>query len=238
VAHRGDGSVGVWRVQGQQFTEAGRIALGNAASQVSHATFTRDGRFALVTRQGDSSIAVLAVNGDQVTATDRQITAGVLPYGLAVTPDGRWAVVANLGRGNGDADTVSLIDLQRQPFRVVDTLSVGQTPEGIMTSPDNRHVAVTVVNGSNLPSASPFHGPGLVRMLRIEGGRLAAVSEARTGSWSQGVAFSADGRTLLVGNMVERNVQVYRVAEDGALSDTGQAIAVTGGSAALRTAGQ
>jgi hypothetical protein len=40
---------------------------------------------------------------------------------------------------------------------------------------------------------------------------------------------------LLVGNMVERDVQVLRVSEDGKLTDTGARIAVAGGSAALRT---
>ena len=133
-------------------------------------------------------------------------------------------MVGNLGRGTGDADTVSLLDLTREPWRVVDTVSVGQTPEGVAASPDNRHVAVTVMNGSNKPAGSPFHGPGLVKLLRIENGRLSVASEARVGTWPQGVAFSADGRTLLVGNMVEREVQVLRVAEDGKLTDSGTRI--------------
>jgi DNA-binding beta-propeller fold protein YncE len=145
-------------------------------------------------------------------------------------------VVANIGRGTGDADTVSLIDLQREPFRIVDTVSVGQTPEGIMVSPDNRHVAVTVMNGSNKPAGSPFAGPGLVRLLRIDNGKLSVVSEAQVGTWSQGAAFSHDGRTLLVGNMVGKDISVLRVAEDGKLTDTGTRLRVGGGSAALRTA--
>jgi hypothetical protein len=61
------------------------------------------------------------------------------------------------------------------------------------------------------------------------------VSEARVGTWSQGAAFSPDGRTLLVGNMVEREVQVLRVSEEGKLTDTGTRLGVSGGSAALRT---
>ncbi len=73
-------------------------------------------------------------------------------------------------------------------------------------------------------------------MLRIADGKLSLVSEARVGTWAQGAAFSQDGRTLLVGNMVERDVQVLRVAEDGKLTDTGTRIRVSGGSAALRVA--
>jgi DNA-binding beta-propeller fold protein YncE len=236
VANRAEGTVSVYRIAHGVVTPAGRVEIGPVSSEVSHVQFTPDGRHALVTRYGDHSINVLQIDGDRVVKLDREITTGVRPYGLAITADGRWGVVANIGRGTGDADTVSLIDLQREPFRIVDTVSVGQTPEGIMVSPDNRHVAVTVMNGSNKPADSPFHGPGLVRLLQIDNGRLSVVSEARVGTWSQGAAFSNDGRTLLVGNMVEKDISVLRVAEDGKLTDTGTRIRVGGGSAALRVA--
>lgn len=236
VANRAEGTVSAYRIQGQEVTPIGKVEIGPAGAEVSHVAFTPDGRHALVTRYGDHMLNVLRIEGGRVTKTDREMTTGVRPYALAVTPDGRWAVVANIGRGTGDADTVSLVDLSREPFRIVDTISVGQTPEGIMTAPDSRHVAVTVMNGSNKPQDSPFHGPGLVKMLRIENGRLSVVSEARVGSWSQGAAFSPDGRTLLVGNMVEKDISVLRVSEEGGLTDTGTRIRVSGGSAALRTA--
>ncbi|GGC44695.1 hypothetical protein GCM10011504_23870 [Siccirubricoccus deserti] len=236
VANRAEGTVSIYRIANGQVTPAGKVEIGPVSSEVSHVQFTPDGRHALVTRYGDHSVSLLRIEGDRVVKLDREITTGVRPYGLAITADGRWAVVANIGRGTGDADTVSLIDLQREPFRIVDTISVGQTPEGIMVSPDNRHVAVTVMNGSNKPAGSPFHGPGMVRLLRIDNGRLSLVSEARVGTWSQGAAFSNDGRTLLVGNMVEKDISVLRVAEDGKLTDTGTRIRVGGGSAALRTA--
>lgn len=75
-----------------------------------------------------------------------------------------------------------------------------------------------------------------MKLLRINDGRLSVVSEAQVGSWAQGAAFSADGRTLLVGNMVERDIAVLRVGQDGRLADTGTRLGVGGGPAALRTA--
>jgi hypothetical protein len=39
---------------------------------------------------------------------------------------------------------------------VVDTLTVGQTPEGVRISPDGKYVAFIVANGSNKPKSSPF----------------------------------------------------------------------------------
>jgi sugar lactone lactonase YvrE len=72
-------------------------------------------------------------------------------------------------------------------------------------------------------------------MLRIDNGRLREVARAPIGDWAQGVAFSRDGRTLLVQNMADRNIAVFRF-QDGRLTDTGTRIAVNGGPAAIRTA--
>lgn len=236
VANRAEGSVSVFRIANGQVSPVGKVDIGTVGSEVSHVAFTPDGRFALVTRSGDHMLNVLQVEGEKVTKLDREITTGVRPYGLSVGPDGRWAVVGNLGRGTGDADTVSLVDLTREPFRIVDTVSVGQTPEGVTASPDGRHVAVTVMNGSNKPKDSPFHGPGLVKLLKVENMRLSVVSEAKVGTWPQGAAFAPDGRTLFVGNMVEKEICVLRVAEDGRLSEGGPRIKLSGASAALAVA--
>ncbi len=54
------------------------------------------------------------------------------------------------------------------------------------------------------------------------------------GDWAQGMAFSRDGRTLLIGHMTERTIGVYAIAEDG-IRDTGRRIPVAGGPAALAT---
>jgi DNA-binding beta-propeller fold protein YncE len=235
VANRGEGTVGVYRVRGQEVTQIGKVELGNAASLVSHAAFTPDGKHALVTRYGDSRVSVLDIDGENVTKSQREITTGVSPYAVNVTNDGKWAVVANMGGGQGDTDTVALIDLQHQPYRVVDILAVGQTPEGMQLSPDNRHVAVTVMNGSNKPDNSPFHGPGQLKVLRIENGHLRLLSTTPIGTWAQGAAFSRDGKLLLAGNMIEHNIQVFRVGENGKLTPVGRPIQVFGGSAALRS---
>ncbi len=234
VANRGEGSVWVYRVAGQTITELAKLSLGNAASLVSHVAITPDGKHALVTRYGDNRVSVLAINGETVTATPRQITTGVSPYAVNITPDGKWAIVANMGGGQGDTDTVALVDLQHEPFRVVDSIAVGQTPEGMQVSPDNRHVAVTVMNGSNKAETSPFHGPGQLKLLRIDNGHLRIVATARIGTWAQGATFSRDGHLLLAGNMIERTIQVFRVGENGTLADTNQPIRLTGGAAALR----
>lgn len=237
VANRNAGSVSVFRFQGGQLAPVSTVTIGPATSGPSHVQFTPDGRRALVTRDGDtdSRVSVLAIDGENVTKTDRDITVGIRPYGMGITPNGQWAVVANIGRGTGDADTVSLIDLRREPLLTADTISVGPTPEGIQVSPDNRHVAVTIHNGSARAQGHPLRGTAQLVMLRIEGGRLRRIATAPIGDWAQGVAFSRDGRTVVVQNMVDRNLAIFRF--DGTrLADTRQRIPVGGGPAAIRTA--
>jgi len=236
VANRSEGTVSVFAIQGPTVTAVGKVTIGDAKSGVSHAAFTPDGKTALVTRDGDDRISVLSVDGTKVEHTKRDLNAGLRPYGIDVASTGAFAAVANIGRGGGDADTVSLIDLRATPMRVVDTITVGQTPEGIKVSPNGKYVAVVVMNGSNKAKDSPFFNDnGKLVMLEIRDGTLKKLAEAPIGHWSQGAAFSADGKTVLVGNMVEKTVQV--LSWDGKrLKDTGVKISVNGGSAAVRTA--
>jgi DNA-binding beta-propeller fold protein YncE len=235
VANRAEGTVSVFTIQGKTVAPSSVVRLGDDKSGPSQPAFTRDGRAALVTRDGDSFISILTVDGTKVEYSKRDLSAGMRPYGLDVSADGSIAVVANIGRGQGDNDTVSIIDLQAQPVRVVETVVVGQTPEGIALSPDGKLCAVVVMNGSNKPRESPFYNAnGKLLLYRVDGTKLVPAAAAWIGRWSQGIAFSADSRTILVQNMGDANIQVLRW--DGSnLQDTGQRIKTAGGPAGIRT---
>jgi DNA-binding beta-propeller fold protein YncE len=236
VANRSEGTVSVFTVKGMALAPAGKVALGSKDSGPSAVKFTPDGRRALVTRDGDSTLSLLAVDGDKVTATNRNFYAGIRPYGADIAANGRYAVAANVGRGQGDNDTVSLIDLSLNPPRTVDTISVGLTPEGITISPNGKYAAVVLHNGSAFAPNSPFYSAfGKVVLLGISGGRLSKLSEERIGRWSQGAAFSPDSGTLLVQNMVEKDIMVFKIEFDQ-LRDTLHRIKLSGGGAGLGTA--
>ena len=238
VANRGDGTVSVLKLNAAPVAEIARIALGKADSGPSGVVFTPDGKIALVTRDGDHFVSVLKIDGDKVEEAKRDISVGWRPYGISMAPHGRWAAVANIGRGGGDADTVSIIDLSKQPFRTAETVTVGQTPEGIMVSPDGQHLAVVVMNGSNKAKANPFYvGHGLLQIWRVGDAtqRPVKVAEAAIGQWSQGALFSRDGKTVLAMNMVENDVQLFSF-DGSSLKETGR-IKLNGGAAAGRTAG-
>jgi DNA-binding beta-propeller fold protein YncE len=236
VANRAEGTVSVFTIQGKTVAAAGKVAVGPATSGPSHVMFTPDGKTALVTREIDHIVSVLAIDGVKVEYTKRDLTAGIRPYALDISKDGMVAAVANWGRGSGDTDTVSLIDLTANPIRVAETISVGQAPEAVKFSPDGKFLAVAIMNGSEKAKTSPFfNDAGKLLLYRVDGTRLIGLAAAWIGHWPQGVAFSPDNRVILVGNMVEREVQVLHWDEIS-LRDLGERIKVSGGSAALRTA--
>jgi DNA-binding beta-propeller fold protein YncE len=235
VANRAGGSISIFTIDGKTVAPAGTLSLGDEKSGVSHVAISPDGRLALATRDGDDRISVLSIDGSKVEYTKRDIYAGLRPYGVDIAKDGKIAVVANIGRGGGDSDTVSVIDLEAKPPRVVDTTTVGQTPEGIKMSPDGKLVGVVVVDGSNKAPDSPFYNDGgRLVLFKVAGKSLRKVAEAPIGHWSQGVLFTPDNKTILVGNMVEKNLQVFRF--DGSkLRETGK-VPVKGGPVAVRLA--
>ncbi len=237
VANRGEGTVSVLKIAGKQVSKIGSVSLGKADSGPSGIVFAPDGKIALVTRDGDSVISVLNIDGETVVADKREISVGIRPYGITMSPLGRWAAVANIGRGAGDIDTISIIDLNRAQIRNIDTVAVGQTPEGIMASPDGEHLAVVVMNGSNKATTHPyFNDKGFLQIWRIGRGlRAMKVAEAPIGHWSQGALFANDGRQVVVMNMVENELQVFGF--DGAKLTETTRIKVNGGPAAGRVAG-
>jgi DNA-binding beta-propeller fold protein YncE len=234
VANRGDGTVSILTVAGKTLTPAGKLALGDAKSGPSHVAFTPDGKKALVTRDGDHRISVLSVDGTKVEDTKAYMVAGIRPYSISISPKGDVAVLTNQGGGQGDTDIISVIDLKKIPPRIVDSLSVGQIPEGATMSPDGSHVAVTIQNGSARPKTHPaYNDHGLVMVYLIDGTKLTLAAQAKVGGWTQGVVWSKDGKTLLAQSMFDKSLDV--LSFDGKQLEVVGKIKVPGGAAGIRT---
>jgi len=234
VANRAEGSVSILTIAGRRVSVAGKVDLGAPESGPSHVVFTADGKRALVTRNNDSLISLLAVNGSTVTNEHVDIKAGDKPYGIDVTPSGDLAIVANIGAGQaGGTDALTILDLRAAPPRAIEQVTVGMVPEGLAISPNGQYVAVMVMNGSNQAKTAPtFHDFSLLKVLRISGRTLQPVTETKIGQWCQGTAWAPDSRGLLVQCMVEKEIQTFRF--DGTRLSPGPALRINGGPAGLR----
>jgi DNA-binding beta-propeller fold protein YncE len=237
VANRAEGTVSVFTIAGLDVRPAGTIRVSDEKSAPAEPVFFDGGHRALVSRDGDHKISVLRIDGTTVTVEPKTLAPGLRPYQIDTVGPRRFAVVGNIGGGGKDIDTISLIDLVSEAFpRVVDVVAVGLTPEGLKMSPNGHWVAVNVNDGSNASAKSPrYVKQGLLQVWRIdEPGKLVKVAEAKTGAWGQGIAWSKDGKTLLVQCMVEKRLDVF--AFDGKRLRPKTAIPMPAGPAAIRTA--
>lgn len=235
VANRSEGTVSVFTIAGNKLTPAGKIQLGDSKSGPCHVAFTPDGKMALVTRDGDNKVSILSVDGNKVEDSKMFMVGGVRPYSLEISSKGDVAVVSDQGGGQGDIDVINVIDLKVKPPRVVNTVSVGQTPEGVAMSHDGKHVAVTVMNGSNRPKNHPaYNDYGLLQVYAINGTDLTKVAEAKVGHWCQGAAWSKNNLTVVIQCMVEKNLLVFSF--NGRKLRQVSTVPLSGGGAGLRTA--
>lgn len=150
-------------------------------------------------------------------------------------PDGRRVIAVNTGvGGDGHVDTVSVIDAAATPPRVVDHVTVGDGPEGFAISPDGRHAVAVLLRGTAAVHTAWSYGPtGAVVLLSLADGKTRVLNQVDAGNLPEGVAFSANGRFVYVGNYVDRNVQVFEV-EENRIVDTGTKLALPGQPASLR----
>lgn len=234
LSNRMAGTISILSIDGKQVALVKTVPLAAPAALVSHIALTPDGKMGVATRNGDAKVAIVKLEGDGITPLTT-LDVAPRPYAATVAPDGKTAVVASLGdpKGNG---MLSVIDLTgSSPGKIVDTSDIGhEALEGMMMSPDGKWIAGVAHAGSTRPKDAPQYKPnGMVVFYRLDGAKLTKVSEAPIGAWSQGAAFSRDGKTLVVGNMIQKNLQVFK-NEDGKLTDTGQTINTVGGAAAVR----
>jgi 6-phosphogluconolactonase len=162
-----------------------------------------------------------AADGNEVLAFERGADGGLAPIGrfatggrgtgeahlasqgsIVVSPDGRWLLVANAG-----SDDVSLFALEAGGIVLADrAASGGVTPTSVAV-----HEDLVYVLNNGTPSITGF---------RIDDGRLVALEASARRLSADGadpaqVAFSPDGRTLVVTERGTDSISTYALDERG-----------------------
>jgi DNA-binding beta-propeller fold protein YncE len=235
VANRADGTISVLSIRGKQVAPLQTVKVCLPAEAASDVAISPEGKLALVSVQKGGHLAVLKIEGETVTAIGQKLSTYGQPYRVVIAPDGELALTAGQGSGNGrDRDAVTVIDLKSKPMRTVDYVPVGAVPESIEISPDGKLLAVVVMNGSNLDAADPNynrHG-GLVLLAR-KGKTFSVVQEIAIGRIPEGVAFTSDGKHLVLQCHPDRELWLFSVKR-GRAKDTGQRVKVPGMPSSLR----
>lgn len=178
-------------------------------------------------------------------AIDQVIKVGMVPKYLAVTPDGRYLLVANWC--SFDLSVVSIADAKE-----VARLPIGPYPRGLAISPDSRMAYVAVMGGNTVvkvdldtlaeqgsitvgdnprhlvidPSGrflyASLNGPGDV--VKIDLSDDSVVETTHTGAAARSLAISADGRSLYVVNYSSNTVTKLRASDLSALQTVGTGV--------------
>ncbi len=223
VANRADKSISVLSIQGNDVKLIDTVAMGKRA---------------LATKFPAHKIALLAIDGQKVTYTKHDMPVGLWPYNIDITPNGKIGISAdngNSGAPDGHVDTVSIIDLEHQPPRVIDRVVVGDAPEGFAISPKGDVAVAVLLGGASVAKTMWFNTKrnGSLAVLKIDGKKVTKVGEVEVGGLPEGVVFSPDGKYLYVGNYTDRDVSILKV--DGTkITDTGKKLRLPGQPASMR----
>jgi YVTN family beta-propeller protein len=92
----------------------------------------------LVGNKSDNTLSWLDVDSGEILGTT---TTGSGPHEVTITPDGKWAFVANY---EGDGDSISLIDVEKMEEVRRISIDPYRAPHGIQASADGKSVFATV----------------------------------------------------------------------------------------------
>jgi len=234
IANRADNSVSVLRIAGKKVTLIDTVAIGE---QVAHVVFNPDGKRAMAGKFPGHKLALLEVNGEMVTYTKQDIPVGLWPYNFDITPDGKLAISAdngNAGAADGHLDTVTVIDLEANPARVIDKVVIGDGPEGFAISPTGKLAVALLLKGTNSAKSAWFYNRNAtVVALKIDGKKVTRSNEVEVRGLPEGVVFSNDGRYIYVGNFIDSDISILRVDGDQ-IVNTGKSLALPGHPASMR----
>lgn len=234
VANRMDNSIGVLSILHDEVKLIDTIPVGDV---VAHVVFTPDGKRALAVKFATHKVAVLNVEGQKVTYDKYDMPVGLWPYNINVTPNGKLAITAdngNSGRSDGHIDTVSVVDLEANPPRVIDRVIVGDAPEGLAISPTGEIAVAILLNGSDGPKNAWFYNRnGRVVVLKIDGKKVTKIGEVAVRGFPEAAVFSPDGRYLYVGNFIDSDVSILKV-EGTKVTNTGKRLQLPGRPASMR----
>ncbi len=216
------------------------VATVTAGKRPSGLAIAPSGKLALLCNRDDGTISVLSIAGKEVKVTDTvsvgagadQVTA------VAITPDGKRALAAKSAGSDGNADMISVIDLEADPVRVIDHITATDSPEGLAISPKGNLAVSVDARGSNFPKSAWFHNDtGAITVLKIDGKKVTRIGVVPVGTFPEGAAFSADGSYLYVGNFIDQDLSVLKVDGDK-ITDTGTRFKLPGHPASMRAGPQ
>ncbi len=144
----------------------------------------------VVANMADNTATVIDLESETVLAT---LPTGPAPHEIAVTADGRYAVITNYGVRDGPGNSLTVIDLQAVAVAKTIDLGVYQRPHGIAVLP-SRDVALVTSEMSQV-----------VILVNLETGEVESAIPTG-GRAAHMLAMTGDGRRVYVSNIVDGTI--------------------------------
>lgn len=188
----------------------------------------------VVANKAEATVSLIDLDSGEVRAT---LPTGEAPHEVAVSPDGRLALVSNYGTRQAPGSTVTLIDVAAA--QVVRTIELGEyrRPHGMAWLPDGQRAVVTAeanqalliidaIGGevlfavptgqevSHMVAVTPDGLRAFVTNIRsgtmtaVDLEKRQAIASVATGEGAEGVAVTPDGRQVWVTNRAADTVSV------------------------------
>jgi DNA-binding beta-propeller fold protein YncE len=233
IANRAGKSVTVLSIQGTSVKVVGEVPMDQ---EVAAVVISPDGKRAFACMNLVNKVGVLAIDGQHVTYDKAMdIPAALNPYNIDMTPDGKYAIASNTGASSPNADAEVIIEATGPHPHVVDLMSPGNGPEGFAIAPNGKFAVTPLLLGTGAKHSAWFYttqGQAVLMSVGV-GGKLAVLSRAKLGGLPEGIAFSPNSDYVYIGNYIDRNLQVFRIA-GGKLVDTGVVLKLPGQPASMR----
>ena len=236
VANRAAGTVSMLSIDGKKVAIKQTETVCEPEDDLSDVSIAPDGTMAVASVNVGGYLALLKIEKGKLVVTDRKFSVYGHPYRCVISPDGTLALTAGSGQGTPDTDALTVIDLKADPPRTIDYVPFGSNPESMEISPDSQLAVAVLMAGSNLAADDPLHVPGgELAILARRGSTFEKVQTLPTGPIPEGVAFSPDGKYIIVQCHPIRELWIYRI--DGEkVTDTGERIKVPAMPSSLRAA--
>lgn len=233
IANRAGKGVTVLSIDGTSVKVVGDVPMEN---EVAGVAITPDGKRAFAVMNLVNKVAVLAIDGTKVTYDKAlDIPAAFNPYNIDVAPDGKHVYASSTGAGGANGDAITVIDTAGPHPRVSSLMTAGRGAEGFVVSPNGKWAVTPLLLGSGDKQTDwSFTRNGEAVLLSVgAAGALTVVNRLPLGGLPEGVVFSADSQYVLIGNYIDQNVQVFRIA-GGKLVSTGVTVKLPGQPASMR----
>jgi len=236
VANRASGTISLLGIEGKAVKLLQTADVCEPEDSLSDVAITPDGHTAVASVCEAGYLAVLELDNGRLAATERKLSTYGKPYRVAISPDGDFAITAGSGQGTPDVDAVTVVDLKSDPIHTADYVAVPPGPESLEISPCGKLIAVVLMNGSNVPIDHPMRTEqGVLAILVRRGRTFVKTQELPVGRIPEGVAFSPDGKHIIVQCHAERRLWLFEVRGED-VRDTGERLSVPGFPSSLRAA--